>query len=137
MQRDRKFYFLFLLSIVYYFQDLGHGPFSHVFDRTMKKKLIEYHESEIEKLSNQASTNEEKCQYHKLRVEKLKVWEHEDASCDMFDYMIKKTPGLKNAFEKRNLGEKERDLIKNIIKGKKPDNTGGAATGVPVTNDGK
>ena len=114
--------------------DLGHGPFSHVFEKTMKNKLIEYHESEIEKLSNQPITNKEKCDYHEECVKKLKVWEHEDASCAMFDYMIEKTEGLKKAFEERNLKEKERKLIKNIIMGIKP---GEKATQVPFTEDGK
>ena len=101
----------------------------------MKKKLIEYHASEINRLSNQASTNSEKLKYHESCVDKLKDWEHEDASCDMFDYMIESTPGLKNAFEERNLGENERELIKKIIMGKKPETE--TVKQVPVTKDGK
>ncbi len=99
----------------FYLQDLGHGPFSHVFDEKMKTKLIEYHET---KGTEEGS------------IEKLKRWKHEDASCDMFDHMLENTEGLKDAFEKKNLREKERQLIKDLIKGKKPGEG-------PVIVDGK
>ena len=130
-----SFHFLFLNSIVYHSQDLGHGPFSHVFDTTMKKKLIEYHASEINRLSNEASTNSEKLAYHKSYAKQLKGWKHEKASCDMFDHMIENTPGLKNAFEEKNLGENERKLIKDIIMGKTPRER--TPTQVQGTKDGK
>ena len=112
-------------------QDLGHGPFSHVFDTKMKTKLIEYHQSEIEKLSHleyKDAKMEKRLAYHLDLAEKLNDWEHEDASCKMFDYMLDNTEGLKDAFEKKNLKRKERKLIKDLIKGNGE---------VPVTEDGK
>ncbi len=59
--------------------------------------------------------------YHLDLAEKLNDWEHEDASCAMFDYMLENTEGLENAFEERNLGEDKRKLIKDLIKGQKPE----------------
>ena len=39
----------------------------------------------------------------------------------MFDNMLENTEGLENTFEKRNRGKNKRKLIKDLIKGKKPE----------------
>ena len=103
----------------------------------MKTKLIEYHESEIKRLSDQPYKDvkmEERLAYHLNLADKLNDWEHEDASCAMFDYMLENTEGLKDDFEKKKLGEDKRQLIKDLIKGKKPEE--GTVMQV-VTEDGK
>jgi HD superfamily phosphohydrolase len=89
----------------------------------MKTKLIEYHKSEIDKLSDELCDDDDKNErkiYHSEQAKKLEDWEHEDASCAMFDYMLENTEGLKDAFEKKHLDENKRSLIKDLIKGKKP-----------------
>ena len=78
--------------------DIGHGPFSHVFDTQVKEKLLKLHPSN----------------------QKLRDWKHEDASCKMFDHMLKVNDNLKNAFEENKIGEDEQELIKELIKGKEP-----------------
>ena len=91
----------------------------------MKTKLIEYHGSERDRLSDELCEDDDKNKrkvYHGEQAEKLKDWEHEEASCAMFDYMLENTEGLKDAFEKKHLDENKRSLIKDIIKGKKPPN---------------
>jgi HD superfamily phosphohydrolase len=90
----------------------------------MKTKLIEYHEREKKILEDQLCEDADKNEdylYHRKQAEKLENWKHEVASCAMFDYILKITDGLKDAFEKRNLGKKEQKLIKDLIKGKNPD----------------
>jgi HD superfamily phosphohydrolase len=89
----------------------------------MKTKLIEYHKSEIDKLPDELCDDDDKNErkiYHSEQAKKLEDWEHEDASCAMFDYMLENTEGLKDAFEKKHLDENKRSLIKDLIKGKKP-----------------
>ena len=72
--------------------DLGHGPFSHVFDN----KYIRYIDPESK-------------------------WQHEDGSVDMFDYMLEDDPDLIKTFEEYELYDTEREFIKELILGKKPD----------------
>jgi HD superfamily phosphohydrolase len=72
--------------------DLGHGPFSHMFDRGVIPKLL--------KLKN-------------LTKESIKNWEHEDASQMLFDYMIEKA---NLPIEEDEL---DKDFIKRLIKGEK------------------
>lgn len=78
--------------------DLGHGPFSHVFDTQMRQKLINLYPEE-----------------HRLRT-----WEHEDASCEMFDHMLKQNAELREAFQEKGINDDEQQLIKELIKGKVP-----------------
>ncbi|XP_060075553.1 deoxynucleoside triphosphate triphosphohydrolase SAMHD1-like isoform X2 [Ylistrum balloti] len=66
--------------------DLGHGPFSHMFDG----KFIPQALPELD-------------------------WEHEQASVDMFDHLVKKND-LVSAFEEYGLTEKDRIFIKEQIK---------------------
>ena len=69
--------------------DLGHGPFSHAFDmRVLKEVRPELH------------------------------WKHEDASCDLFDYIIESNGELKEMLESIGLGAEERHKIKTTIRGK-------------------
>ncbi|XP_071957720.1 deoxynucleoside triphosphate triphosphohydrolase SAMHD1-like [Antedon mediterranea] len=68
--------------------DLGHGPFSHLFDR----KFIP-------------------------AIEGQKVWEHEDASLQMFDHLIKQNPEVENEF-KRHLNDQDKTFIKELFYGK-------------------
>jgi HD superfamily phosphohydrolase len=90
----------------------------------MKTKLIMYHESEIDKLSDELceddDKNKRKVYHHAEQAKKLKDWKHEVASCAMFDHILKTTDGLKDAFREKKLGEKEEKLIKDLIKGKNP-----------------
>ena len=71
--------------------DLGHGPFSHFFD----------------------------CVYIP-RVKSESKWQHEDASCALFDFMIENNPGLNEAFQSYGLGEQDKIFIKELIIGKDP-----------------
>ena len=71
--------------------DMGHGPFSHVFDN----------------------------QYRKLVAPQSK-WTHEEQSCKMFDYMIEENKTVREVFETEKIGEKERNFVKDLIIGKDP-----------------
>ena len=51
---------------------------------------------------------------------KLKGWEHEKASCDMFDHMWKTNAELRDVLKKNKIGPKERKLVKELINGKIP-----------------
>lgn len=75
--------------------DLGHGPFSHLFDRGVIPELLR-----IKNLSKSSIGN----------------WEHEDASEMLFNYMIEK---CELEPEKDELDPK---LICRLIKGKVPQN---------------
>ena len=68
--------------------DLGHGPFSHFFDGV-------YIPRAKPKLS----------------------WQHEQASCDLFDYMLESNQSVKEGFEEYGLDKEEIDLIKELIMG--------------------
>uniref|UniRef100_A0A673B5M9 HD domain-containing protein n=1 Tax=Sphaeramia orbicularis TaxID=375764 RepID=A0A673B5M9_9TELE len=67
--------------------DLGHGPFSHLFDGNFIPKA---------------------CPGRK--------WKHEKASIAMFNHLMK-NKGVKSAMEKYRLDEKDRDFIKEMIFG--------------------
>ena len=75
--------------------DLGHGPFSHLFD------------GELIPRSGRTSQD---------------AWTHEQCSCDLFDDVIKKNAKVKNLFEKHGIGEEEQILIKSMIMGKSANN---------------
>uniref|UniRef100_A0A7S0TZM1 HD/PDEase domain-containing protein n=2 Tax=Hemiselmis andersenii TaxID=464988 RepID=A0A7S0TZM1_HEMAN len=49
--------------------DLGHGPFSHMYERLLRKCIAKSEEGETK--------------------ERLKGWTHEQMSCDIFDYIMK------------------------------------------------
>jgi HD superfamily phosphohydrolase len=70
--------------------DLGHGPFSHLFDQT----------------------------FIPMVREDKKDWKHEEASVEMFRHMCK-THNLKNDFKKFNLGEDDLTFIEELINGPK------------------
>lgn len=72
--------------------DLGHGPFSHVFD-TQFKKLV-HPESN---------------------------WSHEQGSIDLFQYMYDQNRPVQEAFCNYGIGETERSLIKHLIMGRDPE----------------
>ena len=69
--------------------DLGHGPFSHVFDQ---KFLPRAHDRDTE--------NE---------------WKHEKGSEEMFDYLYGENEKVQEEFRKANLTEKDRTFIKSLI----------------------
>nr|XP_039264168.1 deoxynucleoside triphosphate triphosphohydrolase SAMHD1-like [Styela clava] len=71
--------------------DLGHGPFSHLFDGMFMKKLKK-RESEEE------------------RVENEKYLSHEDISCKMLDLLL-------DGIEEKIVSEEERQFIKEMIAG--------------------
>ena len=65
--------------------DLGHGPFSHIFDQKFLPRI---------------SKNE---------------WKHEKGSVDMFDYLYEENEKVQEEFRKANLTEKDRTFIKSLI----------------------
>ncbi|XP_065070668.1 deoxynucleoside triphosphate triphosphohydrolase SAMHD1-like [Rhopilema esculentum] len=71
--------------------DLGHGPFSHVFDTQYKQRVCP---------SSQ--------------------WCHERGSIDMFDYLVQEHVSVQNIFEKYGIGKEEMALVKDLILGKDP-----------------
>ena len=71
--------------------DMGHGPFSHAFYN----------------------------QYRKL-VAPQSMWTHEEQSCKMFNYMIAENEKVREAFETEKIGEKEKNLVKDLLIGKDP-----------------
>ncbi|XP_046543685.1 deoxynucleoside triphosphate triphosphohydrolase SAMHD1-like [Haliotis rubra] len=71
--------------------DLGHGPFSHVFD----KRFIP-------------------------RVKPDSKWKHEDASVKMLDHLLEDNEDVKKAFDKFDTNGSRLKLIKDIILGQKP-----------------
>ncbi|CAC5387363.1 SAMHD1 [Mytilus coruscus] len=77
--------------------DLGHGPFSHLFDQMFPKAM-------------------------KKKDTNFKPWKHEEVSRKMFDYLIESNKSLKEEFEK-DFTEKDVKMIKDLIdgKGKKDD----------------
>ena len=68
--------------------DLGHGPFSHFFDGVFMP---------------QAKSNSK--------------WQHEQASCKLFDFMLKSNPSVRDGFKDYGLGQDEIDFIKELIMG--------------------
>ncbi|XP_071175498.1 deoxynucleoside triphosphate triphosphohydrolase SAMHD1-like isoform X1 [Mytilus edulis] len=74
--------------------DIGHGPYSHLFDRLFNKAMTKKDPSTV-------------------------TWKHEDVSRMMIDYMIKENGDLKAAFELKFDKETERciEFIKNLIDG--------------------
>ena len=68
--------------------DLGHGPFSHFFDGVYIPHAIPGSE-----------------------------WQHEQASCDLFELMIMSNPGLAESFKDYGLGRGEIVFIKELILG--------------------
>ncbi|XP_031564005.1 deoxynucleoside triphosphate triphosphohydrolase SAMHD1-like isoform X3 [Actinia tenebrosa] len=71
--------------------DLGHGPFSHMFDNDFIPK-----------------------------VRPLLEWSHEVASEKMFDHLIESNGGVKKMFEKNELGDKDICFIKKLMTGETP-----------------
>ncbi|CAH1779926.1 unnamed protein product [Owenia fusiformis] len=71
--------------------DLGHGPFSHMFD----EKFIP-------------------------KIDKNSKWRHEDASVAMFDYLVEDN-NLIPLFEQHGLIESDRIFIKELIAGPSPE----------------
>ena len=65
--------------------DLGHGPFSHLFEQFLDK------------------------------LESSKDWKHEMASLAIFDKMIEVNEGLRDEFEAFGLFEMDRKFIKDLI----------------------
>ncbi|CAC5366932.1 SAMHD1 [Mytilus coruscus] len=74
--------------------DIGHGPYSHLFDRLFNKAMKKKDPSTVE-------------------------WKHEDVSRMMIDYMIKENDDLKEAFQMRFGADTERstEFIKDLIDG--------------------
>lgn len=68
--------------------DLGHGPFSHVFDGQFMPK-----------------------------IEPENRWTHEDASIKMFDYLVDNNEGLKETFSEYGLTERDMIFVKECIHG--------------------
>jgi HD superfamily phosphohydrolase len=88
----------------------------------MKEKLVKLHQNEETRLLNQSrdAEMEKSLKLHRERAMALGKWEHEDASCDMFDHMLAANPEVKKALERNKIDESERNLVKELIKGKLP-----------------
>uniref|UniRef100_A0A7M5XK07 HD/PDEase domain-containing protein n=1 Tax=Clytia hemisphaerica TaxID=252671 RepID=A0A7M5XK07_9CNID len=71
--------------------DLGHGPFSHLFDGPFFKRCKNF--------------------------DKEEKWTHEQGSCELFDYMIKQNEGVRENLLENGIGEHEKKLIKAMILG--------------------
>ncbi|XP_071176964.1 deoxynucleoside triphosphate triphosphohydrolase SAMHD1-like [Mytilus edulis] len=67
--------------------DIGHGPFSHLFDRLFNKAIHKKHKT-------------------------TKEWEHEDVSGDMLDYLFENNPDVRHEFEKTII---EKTIIEKTI----------------------
>ncbi|KAL8607473.1 hypothetical protein ACOMHN_004445 [Nucella lapillus] len=65
--------------------DLGHGPFSHIFDNKFMP-----------------------------RIDPDTSWKHEKASIAMFDFLVKNN-GLEDSFQKYKINQAEREFIKEMI----------------------
>ncbi|CAC5410617.1 SAMHD1 [Mytilus coruscus] len=76
--------------------DIGHGPYSHLFDRLFNKAM-------------------------KKKDPGTKEWQHEDVSSMMIDHMITTNEELKKEFEKRfpTDWEDRKEFIKDLIEGNK------------------
>ena len=70
--------------------DLGHGPFSHLFDGAF-----------IPRSCNKPSSK----------------WTHEQCSCDLFDDIVKKNETVRRLMEQNEIGCEEQEMIKSMIKG--------------------
>ena len=69
--------------------DLGHGPFSHLFDGAF-----------IPRSSNKSSE-----------------WTHEKGSCDLFDHLIQENEKVSKLMEENGIGQVEQNMIKSMIMG--------------------
>ena len=83
---------------------------------------MKLHQNEETRLLNQTrdAEMEKYLKFHQERAMALGKWEHEDASCDMFDHMLAANPEVKKALERNKIDESERNLVKELIKGKLP-----------------
>ncbi|XP_076110419.1 deoxynucleoside triphosphate triphosphohydrolase SAMHD1-like [Mytilus galloprovincialis] len=76
--------------------DIGHGPYSHLFDRLFNKAMQKKDPSTV-------------------------AWKHEDVSSKMIDHMIATNEDLKDAFVKKfdKDWENRKEFIKDLIEGNK------------------
>ncbi|XP_060912854.1 deoxynucleoside triphosphate triphosphohydrolase SAMHD1-like [Labrus mixtus] len=82
--------------------DLGHGPFSHLYDEMFLPKALEKKEEEMRR-NGELGKEEE--------------WKHEKGSCDMLDHLVKEN-NLKPAMKQSGLiPEKDITFIKEMIAG--------------------
>ncbi|XP_074536691.1 deoxynucleoside triphosphate triphosphohydrolase SAMHD1-like [Halichoeres trimaculatus] len=82
--------------------DLGHGPFSHLYDGTFLNKIAEKKKEEGDKAED----------------ERLRTWKHEQGSCDMFDHLVKENnllPLMKDCGLKLEEPHCDLDFIKEMI----------------------
>ena len=96
----------------------------------MREKLVKLHRHEERKLQQKVGEAkiekslkikmEKSLKFHQEQANKLQKWEHEDASCEMFDHMLAANPVLSDILQRNNIGENERKLVKELIKGKLP-----------------
>ena len=73
--------------------DLGHGPFSHLFDGAFVPR------------SSKSSSG----------------WTHEQCSCDLFHHLIQKNEKVRKLMEENGIGQVEQNMIKSMIMGASKD----------------
>ncbi|KAM6981977.1 deoxynucleoside triphosphate triphosphohydrolase SAMHD1-like [Tautogolabrus adspersus] len=104
--------------------DLGHGPFSHLYDGMFLPKALEEKEKEIR--GNEKLGEKEKLEELK-KLKKLEDWktvrmsfmslcvlQHEKGSCDMLDHLVKEN-NLEPVIKKYGLTPEDMTFIKEMI----------------------
>ncbi len=91
--------------------DLGHGPFSHMFEEVVKE-LCPNTDWKVLLTINAVKPKNLRINFNYLNFD---IKKHEMATLMMFDKILKETENLELEFESYGLFENDRQLIKDII----------------------